>query len=130
LIALADKALDRERSAQHLNECAWFRALSNEDLGTALRYASEAVDLNRLSAYVNTLGWVEFLMGDLPAAGRHLREAVELGGPGGENHLYLALFYFAVERRQDARKAAEEARRRGLTLRHEIVLLEELEDSL
>jgi membrane associated rhomboid family serine protease len=137
LIAMVDRELEAQRSAALLNQAAWFRALRGVDLETARAQASEAVqwaatdgagEFER-SAYVNTLGVVELALADYEPALKHLRKAVELA-PLGANYLYLALGYFQIGEKPQARKAALRARQGGGLSRHEEKLLHDLEASL
>ena len=130
LVELIEKArpdLSREelKRADALNDLAWFLALQGERLREALECAEAAVSLirgrpedgflsfaDRLhaveSAYLNTLGWVQFLIAEeTDVALKNLREATELA-PLGPNFLYLGMAYASLG---DERAAVEALRR-------------------
>ena len=116
-----------------LNTLAWWLALRGERLHEARALAETAVAAARkyepglfersahrrvLSTYVNTLGWVELLLGEIEPAIAHLREAVELDA-NGPNLLYLSWAYSELGRLPEARDAARKARARGDLNRYE-----------
>jgi tetratricopeptide (TPR) repeat protein len=124
--------------ADALNNLAWFLALDGQQLTEALACAEAAVALVRdprakgplpfadgqrrvlESAYLNTLGWVQFLIAEeTDLALKNLREATELE-PLGPNFLYLGMAYASLgdERAAiEALRSAEEAG--GLSPREE-----------
>ncbi len=143
-----ESAGDRTRLqyAHHLNELAWCLALKHESLQEALQLATTAVAavtaeetgfMNRLlgggraaspleaSMFVNTLGWVEFLIAVDPQSGlsgsesaklredglRHLREATHLFETGA-NFLYLGLAHAMLGEADAAMPALSEAESR------------------
>ncbi len=76
------------------------------DLEYALELIERAVELDPdNSAYVDSLGWVHYRLGDLEAAERWLRRAVELGGTDGTILAHLGEVLAA----RDARAARDEA---------------------
>ena len=94
LEALADERLAAsDGEAQAFNHSAWIRALRAEDLdlpdrdrvlGTALGYAELAVHARpQEPSFVNTLGWVHFVRGDLVLGVRYLQEAADLAAGTG-----------------------------------------------
>jgi tetratricopeptide (TPR) repeat protein len=102
-LAALHKALEIDSNAEILNDVAYTMADVNTNLPEALGYAqrsvveeeteSHKVDLDNvgpqdlrlpmaLSAYWDTLGWINFRMGSLPAAESYLRAAWQLRPDG------------------------------------------------
>lgn len=95
LTEMVEYALEEKRTAELLNESAWYRSLREVDLPTALKRAEEVIALapgNGL--FLNTLGWVQFKMGDEKKAIETLETAANLT-PCAENCLFagVARFY-------------------------------------
>lgn len=110
------------------NEIAWYRAMRGKGLEEALllvNRAIEAVDhpewegawkwllpgraaVERLSMYLNTRGWIEFLLGERENGLRDLRDAARMHRTGG-NYLYLALAHERSENYAQAREALRSA---------------------
>lgn len=71
---LLDKLPDRE---DLLNNYGYFLVVSGTELEKAERLISRAVELDpRNSAYLDSMGWVHFHLGNLEEAERYLREAL------------------------------------------------------
>lgn len=89
-----------------LNNIAYVNALGKRELPTALEMATLAVKLQPTqSAYLDTLGWVEFELGSYRNAAFHLERAVRLHLPeeNAEMYYHLGAAYARLSRRDDAR---------------------------
>lgn len=89
-----------------LNNIAYVNALAERELPAALEMATLAVQLQPTqSAYLDTLGWVEFQLGDYRDAAFHLERAVRLHLPeeSAEMYYHLGAAYARLARRDDAR---------------------------
>jgi Flp pilus assembly protein TadD len=76
------------------------------DLDAALALIERAVELDPdNSAYLDSLGWVHYRLGNLETAERWLRRAVEVGGTDGTILAHLGEVLAA----RDARAARDEA---------------------
>jgi len=73
-----------------LNAIAYLWAEQNKNLADALKYSRRSIELKPgQGEYVDTLGWIEFRLGQLPEAAETLRRAADLTGndPTVMNHL-------------------------------------------
>lgn len=136
--------------AELLNDTAWFMALRGKDLPEARWMADRAVERTqetrpagpwqwilpqaaieeRLGTYINTRGWIDFLLGNTKDALRDLKQAAALY-PTGANFLFLAWAYYALGDLREAEDALRRARlgAEGLST-FESLLLEELEGNI
>ncbi|MFV0244817.1 MAG: tetratricopeptide repeat protein [Qingshengfaniella sp.] len=75
-----------------LNQLAWFLVSHDRDLGRALDLAEQADRLQPGNASVNdTIGWIQYLNGDLEGAERRLRAAFDISaGQQAEIRYHLA----------------------------------------
>jgi tetratricopeptide (TPR) repeat protein len=136
LIRLVDEELLDDRDDTLLNAAAWFRAKRGKDLATALLLAKEACSIRDEPTYLNTLGWVQFLLGDAAEGISNLEEAAR-EMPLASHFLYLALAYKDSDKER-ARLYVELAYRRDREQRdprirmprHEKMLLDDLQASL
>jgi tetratricopeptide (TPR) repeat protein len=134
--------------ADSLNDLAWFLALQGENLPEALLSAREAVKIVRHapyegfppfsdpvrrraeSAYLNTLGWVQFLLAEeTDQALKNLRDAAELA-PLGANFLYLGLAYASLGDERAAVEAVRSAEKAGGLTAYEKRLFREVKADL
>jgi tetratricopeptide (TPR) repeat protein len=78
-IVILEKALALEsENANALNSLGYILADENKRLGTALRYCQRAVEKNpRNAAYLDSLGWAYYRVGNLKEARTFLRKALE-----------------------------------------------------
>lgn len=119
-----DEAVDEFRSllqrqpdnAAALNYLGYMFADRNVNLDEALKMISRAVELDPTSgAYIDSLGWVFFRLGDLEQAERYLREAARLEPHDATVHEHLGDLYA----RRGEHEAAVAAYRRALAMRFE-----------
>ncbi len=91
--ALFRQLVDTEpNDANAANYLGYMWADREVRLEEALELIARAVSLDpENSAYLDSLGWVHFRLGDLPEAERWLRRAVDLGGNLGDGTIYCHL---------------------------------------
>ena len=88
-LQLVDTEPDDANAANYLG---YMWADRQMHLEQALELISRAVSLEpENSAYLDSLGWVHFRLGDLAEAERWLRRAVDLGGNLGDGTIYCHL---------------------------------------
>lgn len=103
-------------NAAALNYLGYMFADRNVHLEEALPMITRAVELDPTSgAYLDSLGWVYFRLGDLARAEKYLREAVRLEPHDATVHEHLGDLYARRGERREAAVAYEKA----LTLRPE-----------
>jgi serine/threonine protein kinase/tetratricopeptide (TPR) repeat protein len=102
--------------ASHNNELAWFltdcRDLRFRDPGRALVLAQKAVTLTRgeNGSYLNTLGVVQYRLGECKAAVAALQRAQQRHGEGDDGDwLYLAMAYWKLREKQKAHDCYDRA---------------------
>ena len=145
----SSKEVGREEVVFINNSFAWLLGLKGDRLDEALRLAQEAVDQLRenrptgfqqladgeghrrlMSACVNTLGWILFLLNEDPEMGiRRLIEATRIYELGA-NFLYLAYAHAGLGDLQAAEQALQRAEELGQLSRYERRLVAELRDEL
>jgi Flp pilus assembly protein TadD len=91
--ALFRRLVDQEpNDANAANYLGYMWADRDVHLEEALELIARAVSLDPdNSAYLDSLGWVHFRLGDLAEAERWLRRAVDLGGNLGDGTIYCHL---------------------------------------
>lgn len=91
--ALFRQLVDTEpNDANAANYLGYMWADREVNLDEALELIARAVSLDpENSAYLDSLGWVHFRLGDLAEAERWLRRAVDLGGNLGDGTIYCHL---------------------------------------
>ena len=131
LIAATELELRETPTPDLLNEVAWFLALRGVRLFDAREKADLAVKAmdstedsgfswfqlgrdSQLAAYVNTLGWVEFLLGEDESALQNLTRATKLSPKDSPHFVYLAVAHWRLGNRQEARTIALKARKLGV----------------
>jgi tetratricopeptide (TPR) repeat protein len=83
---------DEPNDANAANYLGYMWADREMHLEEALELIARAVALDpENSAYLDSLGWVHFRLGDLEEAERWLRRAVDLGGDLGDGTIYCHL---------------------------------------
>jgi tetratricopeptide (TPR) repeat protein len=99
-IALLEKALELDDdNANALNSLGFILAEQNTRLGTALKYCERAVEKNpRSFAYLDSLGWVHYRIGDLKSARMFLRKALEYSPRNREILVHLRTVVEAMEK--------------------------------
>ena len=99
-IACLEKALDLESdNANALNSLGFILAEQNKRLGTALKYCERAVEKNpRNSAYIDSLGWVHYRIGNYKDARVLLRKALEYSPRNREIIAHLKTVVEAMEK--------------------------------
>jgi len=103
-------------NAAALNYLGYMFADHNVHLDEALSMISRAVELDPTSgAYLDSLGWVYFRLGDLERAERYLREAARLEPHDPTVHEHLG----DLHARRGERDAAAAAYRQALTMKFE-----------
>ncbi len=80
----------KPEDAEIANGLAWYYAIQGEHLDKALEIATEVVSKDRNPIYLDTLGWIHFLRGDLEAARKVLEEAISI-----DKHYAEGLFHLA-----------------------------------
>lgn len=93
-----------------LNNVAYVKALAELDLEEALQMAQEAVRLQPLQpAYIDSLGWIEYLLGDYQEASFYLERAVRLALPeeNAEMYYHLGTTYARLGAKAKARWALQ-----------------------
>ncbi len=93
-----------------LNNIAYVKALADMDLEEALQMAIEAVRLQPLQpAYIDSLGWIEYLLGDYQEAAFYLERAVRLALPteNAEMYYHLGVAYARLGKKAKARWALQ-----------------------
>jgi tetratricopeptide (TPR) repeat protein len=91
------------KNASALNYLGYMLADRNVRLSEALKLIREAVDLDpNNGAYLDSLGWVYFRMGDLEQAETYLRRAIERFSKDPTVHDHLGDVYFRQGRTKDA----------------------------
>ncbi len=86
----ADEAYEQSIAADPdndvaLNNYAYYLSERNERLEEAREMASRALELNpENSAFLDTMGWVYFKLGDLDNAYKYIRESIETGDASAE----------------------------------------------
>jgi Tfp pilus assembly protein PilF len=101
-----------------LNNLAFALAVRHNAAGDALPLARRAASLAPRSAIVlDTLGWVEHLLGGDDTAASLLAQAVRLEPGLAEIHLHAAIVYTSIGRSVDANVELEEALRRDPALK-------------
>lgn len=116
-VAVFRKLIEKDKeNAAALNYLGYMFADKNVNLAEAKALIERAVELEPLSgAYLDSLGWVHFRLGDLELAERHLTRAVELEPHDATVHEHLGEVHLARGRYQQATAAF----RRALTLEPE-----------
>jgi uncharacterized protein (TIGR03790 family) len=95
-----------------LNNLAFALAVHRKAPAEALPLATRAATLSPMQATViDTLGWVEHLMGDDQAASRHLAEAIRRDPNAADIRLHAATVYAALKVRALAERELKEALR-------------------
>jgi tetratricopeptide (TPR) repeat protein len=99
-VALLEKALELEDdNANALNSLGYILADQNKRLGTALKYCERAVEKNpKNPAYLDSLGWVHYRIGDLKDARMLLRKALEYSPRNREILAHLRTVVEAMEK--------------------------------
>ncbi len=95
-----------------LNNLAYVRCLGKLDLPEALKMVTVAVQLQPgQAAYVDSLGWVEYQLGNYSDAAFHLEQAVRLHMPeeSAEMYYHLGSAYARLRKKADARWALQRA---------------------
>ncbi|MFZ5788284.1 MAG: tetratricopeptide repeat protein, partial [Acidobacteriota bacterium] len=93
---------DRENASAH-NYLGYMFADKNMNLGEAKTLIERAIELEPLSgAYLDSLGWVHFRLGDLDLAERHLNRAMQLEPHDPTIHEHLAEVHLARGRTEQA----------------------------
>jgi uncharacterized protein (TIGR03790 family) len=101
-----------------LNNLAFALAVRHNAAGDALPLARRAASLAPQSAIVlDTLGWVEHLLGGDDTAANLLAQAVRLEPGSAEIHLHAAIVYTSIGRSADANVELEQALRLDPALR-------------
>jgi Tfp pilus assembly protein PilF len=91
-----------------LNNLAYVRCLGKLDLSEALKMVTAAVQLQPgQAAYLDSLGWVEYQLGNYPDAAFHVEQAVRLHLPAesAEMYYHLGAAYARRGQKADARWA-------------------------
>lgn len=89
--------LDRNNHTA-LNNYAYYLSLRNERLDEALEMAQRAVAMEpENAAYLDTIGWVHFKLGNLEEAYRYVSRSVETGDASAEVFEHLGDIYMAME---------------------------------
>lgn len=98
------------RNVVALNNLAFALAVHRKAPADALPLAERAAKLAPSNANVlDTLGWVEHLLGNHEAAARILTDASKLDPGSAETHLHLAVVAMALGQRTEAERALNEA---------------------
>jgi len=99
--------------AEAANYLGYMWADAGENLDEALRLINHAVELRpETGAYLDSLGWVYFKLGELDEAERWLRRAMKAGESSGTVHAHLGGVLLALGRKDEAKSQLE----RGLDL--------------
>jgi tetratricopeptide (TPR) repeat protein len=86
-----------------LNNLAWMATQSRTDLGRALEWSNKAAVLApKDPTVVDTLGWVQYTRGDLPAAFRTLQRAVLMNPNDPGAHYHLGVIYDEMGKKSEA----------------------------
>jgi eukaryotic-like serine/threonine-protein kinase len=109
---LCRKLLDRAtpKEGELLNDLAWFLATAevsaHRDPALAVELGKRAVELSpEVRGYWNTLGVAHYRAGDCKAAVRSLEKSMQLSkGGDGDDWFYLAMAYWRLGHKEDARK--------------------------
>lgn len=103
-VAAFRKLIEKDReNAAALNYLGYMFADKNVNLAEAKSLIERAVELEPLSgAYLDSLGWVHFRLGDLDLAERHLTRAKELEPHDPTVHEHLGEVHLARGRTQQA----------------------------
>jgi tetratricopeptide (TPR) repeat protein len=99
-IVFLEKALELESdNSNALNSLGYILADQNTRLGTALKYCERAVEKNPKSpAYLDSLGWVHYRIGNLKDARMVLRKALEYSPRNKEILTHLRTVVEAMEK--------------------------------
>lgn len=91
------------KNASALNYLGYMLADRNVRLTDALGYIKQAVDLDPTNgAYLDSLGWAYYRLGDLPKAEENLRNAISKFSKDPTVHDHLADVYFKQGKLKDA----------------------------
>jgi uncharacterized protein (TIGR03790 family) len=126
-----DAAIERYRTILELqpanvfalNNLAYALAVRSNQPAEALPFARKAASLApRNGSILDTLGWIEHLLGNHEAAAGFLRDAVRLAPANAEVRLHAAVVYAAAGRDEESKKELAEALKLdpGLEQREEV----------
>jgi len=98
------------RAAIAYNNLAWMAAEGRKNLDQAEKWARTAIELGpNVSAFHDTLGWVQRARGDSKAAEKSLLHATSLGGVTASTFHHLGVVQAELGKKAEAAKAFERA---------------------
>lgn len=81
-----------------LNNYSYSLAERGKDLDRALRMSKRAVEQQpENSAYLDTLGWIYFKMGDIERAKEYIRKAIDVGSTSAVVHDHMGDVYYHLD---------------------------------
>lgn len=108
--SLYARALDLDPdNALALNNYAYHLAARGERLDDARRLAEQAVAADPNASFLDTLGWIHVLQGDLAEGERLLQQAINTGAASAAAYEHLGDLYARQQRPDDARRLWQEA---------------------
>jgi len=88
-----------------LNNYGYSLAERGLQLDRALRMATEAVNADPNNAsYLDTIGWVHYMLGNYDEAKRYIQKAIEQGEASAVVHEHLGDVYFRLGEKEEAKK--------------------------
>lgn len=98
-----------------LNNLGYMLAVRGEELDLALGYVERAVELQPYQgSYLDSLGWIYYLKGDMKNAQRYLEEAARTNYNSAEVREHLGYLYLALGRYRDSLSEFKESIARNL----------------
>jgi tetratricopeptide (TPR) repeat protein len=98
-----------------LNNLGYLLAEQNKDLDKALEYVGKAVEMQPYQgSYLDSLGWIHYLKGELEQAERYLTEAAKTNYNSPEVREHLGYLYSALGRPEQALKEFQAALEKDL----------------
>jgi tetratricopeptide (TPR) repeat protein len=86
-----------------LNNFSYSLAERGEKLEEALEMSKKAVDMEpENTAYLDTLGWIYFKLGDFENARIHIRKAIDIGSESSVVHDHMGDIYYYLKDRESA----------------------------
>lgn len=87
-----------------LNNYAYYLSVRNEKLNEALEMAERAISFEQENAaYLDTIGWIHFKLGNYEKARSYIMQAIETGDAGAEVYEHLGDIYAEIGNENEAR---------------------------
>lgn len=104
--AAYERALEIDpNDSDSMNELAWLLVTRGHDLDRALKLSLRATEFDPSGSNLDTLGWVQYNLGDYDAAVKTLKECVDTWGESPELLYHLGMAYAKSGRMDLARRA-------------------------